>query len=62
MLRGTPALTSRGMEESEMEYLAELIVKALDNPENSLVKAGIREDVKELCSKFPLYPDMEVQG
>lgn len=57
---GTPALTTRGMKESEMEHIAELLVKALDNHENALVKASIREEIRDLCMEFPLYPELEV--
>ncbi|MCF8435430.1 MAG: serine hydroxymethyltransferase [Ignavibacteriales bacterium] len=53
---GTPASTTRGMKESEMTYIAELINKAIINSENESLLAEIRADVKSLCKKFPLYP------
>jgi len=53
---GTPASTTRGMKESEMTYIAELINKAIINSENESLLAEIRADVKSLCEKFPLYP------
>lgn len=52
---GTPAITTRGMREKEMELLAGLIVKALKNIGNTEVLENIKKDVKELCIAFPLY-------
>ena len=52
---GTPALTTRGMKEAEMILIAGFIVEVINNvgDENCLDK--IREQVTELCKKFPLY-------
>lgn len=50
---GTPAVTTRGFKEEEMKKIAELINETIENREGNLVP--IREKVKELCSKFPLY-------
>jgi glycine hydroxymethyltransferase len=55
---GTPALTTRGMKEGEMEQIADFIVKALDNHDNALVKARLKGDVRELCAQFPIYPEL----
>ena len=52
---GTPASTTRGMKENEMVRIAELIDKAVLNSENDEILAGIKNDVKELCSGFPLF-------
>ncbi len=52
---GTPALTTRGMKEDEMKRIAELIDKVLFNISDEKVHADIRNTVKELCKKFPLY-------
>lgn len=52
---GTPAMTTRGMKEPEMEYIAELINKVIMNPTNEEVLNSTKNEVKELCSKFPLY-------
>ncbi|WP_411911142.1 serine hydroxymethyltransferase [Clostridium estertheticum] len=50
---GTPAVTTRGFKEEEMKIIAELINETIENREGNLVP--IREKVKELCSRFPLY-------
>ncbi|WP_443661288.1 serine hydroxymethyltransferase [Clostridium sp.] len=50
---GTPAVTTRGFKEEEMRTIAALINETIENREGNL--APIREKVKELCSRFPLY-------
>ncbi len=57
---GTPAVTTRGMKESEMEIIAELIDKTIHffNDEEKLDR--IRKDVKELLDKFPLYEEISI--
>lgn len=52
---GTPALTTRGMKESEMKTIAGWIDQVLKDPENKNNLSGVREAVKELCQRFPLY-------
>lgn len=52
---GTPALTSRGMKEEEMERIAELMDLALSHREDERVKAKVSKEVKALCEEFPLY-------
>jgi glycine hydroxymethyltransferase len=51
---GTPAVTTRGMEEVEMRQIGELITKVLKAPEDVKVRAAVRKAVKELTAKFPL--------
>ena len=55
---GTPAVTTRGMKESEMRKIAEIINKAIDNAENESILDGLVNEVKDLCSGFPLYKDI----
>jgi glycine hydroxymethyltransferase len=53
---GTPAVTTRGMGEAEMDRVADLISSALQNCENSTALGKIRVEVEDLCREFPLYP------
>src|SRR6188474_2557583 len=53
---GTPAVTTRGMREPEMDAVAALIVRALQAPDDDASLDGVRADVEALCRKFPLYP------
>lgn len=55
---GTATLTSRGMEEKEMEIVVELIIKVLKNHDNAEVKQEVRNMVIELCERFPIYPNI----
>ncbi|WP_367360543.1 serine hydroxymethyltransferase [Syntrophus sp. (in: bacteria)] len=52
---GTPALTSRGMKEEEMRQIARLIVDVLGNRDSERHRQEVREEVRRLCGKFPLY-------
>jgi glycine hydroxymethyltransferase len=52
---GTPATTSRGLKEEEMETVAKWIGRALQNVGNEAELSSIRNEVKELCRNFPLY-------
>ena len=54
---GTPAITSRGLKEAEMDVVGELIARALRTPDDDAALATVREEVERLCRKFPLYPD-----
>jgi glycine hydroxymethyltransferase len=54
---GTPAVTSRGMGEPEMDLIAEYIARALAGPEDDGALAMVRTEVETLCRKFPLYPE-----
>jgi len=56
---GTPAVTTRGMKENEMKQIAAFIHKAIVNNENEDVLKSVKIEVAELCSKFPLYPDLQ---
>ena len=52
---GTPAVTSRGMKESEMVVIASLISRALKNHESETELSAVRADVVELTSQFPIH-------
>lgn len=52
---GTPAMTTRGMKEKEMEEIGKFILRVIDNINNESELLKIKEEVKTLCSKFPLY-------
>lgn len=52
---GTPAVTSRGMKEEDMQIIAEIIALVLTKPDDSAAKAQAVSMVGELCQKHPLY-------
>jgi glycine hydroxymethyltransferase len=56
---GTPAVTSRGMKEEQMETIADLVSSVLANIGDSGVHREVRSKVQALCDKFPLYPDLD---
>lgn len=55
---GTPAITTRGMKEEEMRFVADAIDRVLSNPDNDAVKQTVREEVRTLCERFPIYGDL----
>ena len=52
---GTPALTSRGMKEDQMQLIAGWIAEVLGDPDNETRAADVRKKVERLCRDFPLY-------
>jgi len=52
---GTPALTTRGMKEAEMEAVASLIDRVVNKIGNETEYARVRSEVHQLCSGFPIY-------
>ncbi|HKB13346.1 MAG TPA: serine hydroxymethyltransferase [Vicinamibacterales bacterium] len=54
---GTPAVTTRGMREAEMDTIGELITRALQAPEDDRALGMVRAEVESLCRTFPLYPE-----
>ena len=54
---GTPAVTTRGMKEKEMETIAGFIARVLNNVGNESVLKSVGDEVRELCKKFPIYPN-----
>jgi glycine hydroxymethyltransferase len=54
---GTPAVTTRGMGEAQMDEIAAFISRALASPEDTAALTMIKQEVEQLCRKFPLYPE-----
>ena len=54
---GTPALTTRGMTEPEMDQVGDFIGRVLAAPEDDQVANRVRAEIEDLCRRFPLYPD-----
>ncbi len=52
---GTPALTTRGFREDDMEEVANIIALVLDNPSDEGAREEARKRVSALCEKYPLY-------
>lgn len=52
---GTPAMTTRGFKNDEAKQVVDLICDAIENKENSDELGIVKDKVKELCSKFPVY-------
>ncbi len=55
---GTPAVTTRGMKEDEMRFIARAINQILSDPNNVELVKTVREEVREVCRKFPIYGDL----
>ncbi len=52
---GTPALTTRGMKEAEMQQIGKLISRALKAVDNETELADVKREVGKMCERFPLY-------
>jgi glycine hydroxymethyltransferase len=52
---GTPACTTRGMKEIEMELIADYIEIAIKNAANDKLLSETSDNIRELCSRFPVY-------
>jgi len=55
---GTPCVTSRGMKENEMQLIAELITRVLNNINDKKIIKNVKKEVIKLCKEFPIYPDI----
>ncbi|GAB4367851.1 MAG: serine hydroxymethyltransferase [Deltaproteobacteria bacterium] len=53
---GTPAVTTRGMKEPEMERIGTMIADILDRPGDEATQRRVLSEVEMLCREFPLYP------
>jgi glycine hydroxymethyltransferase len=56
---GTPAITTRGMREPEMDQIGELIARVLSAPDDERAIGMVKDEVERLCRKFPLYPELQ---
>lgn len=55
---GTPALTTRGMTENDMEKIGDMINDIISNPDDENVKKNVSERIDEITSEHPLYPEL----
>ena len=55
---GTPALTTRGMKEKEMEHIGGMIIETLKNNEDDAFHTQTRRKVRDLCDQFPLHLEL----
>jgi len=55
---GTPAITTRGMGEAEMDQIAQLIDDALTHKSDDAKLKAIQREVAKLCARFPIYPEL----
>ena len=57
---GTPAVTTRGMKEKQIDKITGMIVKILRNKTDQNLRGKIREEVRNLCEEFPIYKEANV--
>jgi glycine hydroxymethyltransferase len=55
---GAPAMTTRGMNEGDMERIAGMIDRVLGDIGNEELQKSVKEEVREFCAGFPLYPEI----
>jgi len=56
---GSPAMTSRGLKESDFREIANIIADRLLSPDSDAVQADCISRVQTLCDRFPLYPELD---
>ena len=56
---GTPAITTRGMREAEMDQIGDFIARVLAAPADDRALGMVKTEVERLCRKFPLYPERQ---
>jgi glycine hydroxymethyltransferase len=56
---GTPAITTRGMRENEMDLIGDLIARVLASPDDDRVLSTVKGEVERLCKRFPLYQELQ---
>ena len=52
---GTPAVTTRGMGESEMKHIIRWLDIVIKNPDDGNIRLGVKKEIDELCAEFPIY-------
>ena len=57
---GSPAMTTRGMEQAEFIEIGDIIADRLTYPEDETVASECRRRVAQLCDRFPLYPHLRI--
>ena len=57
---GSPAMTTRGLEETDFAEIGDIIADCLLNPDDQAIKQDCLQRVTELCAKFPLYPHLKI--
>jgi len=57
---GTPAVTTRGMKEGEMEVIARCLAKVIDSYKDDTVLSNVKQEIVELVRDFPIYPDFSI--
>ncbi len=55
---GTPALTTRGMKEKEMEKVAQWMDEVLKSPADESVRAKVKAEIRKMAKEFPIYSDL----
>jgi glycine hydroxymethyltransferase len=53
-----PAITTRGLQEKDMETVVEFIDKVLMNPDDVALVQKVKEEVRNFMQGFPLYPEL----
>ncbi len=56
---GVPAITTRGMKETDMQMVVDFIDEVLMNIDNETIVAKVKEEVKTFMKQFPLYPELK---
>ena len=57
---GTPALTTRGMKEKEMDQISDMIVQTLEHIDESAFHKNTRKKIREFCEQFPLHAELTI--
>jgi glycine hydroxymethyltransferase len=56
---GTPAVTTRGMREAEMDLIGDFIARVLQSPDDERTRGMVKIEVERLCRRFPLYAERQ---